>query len=63
MIVLYTKKAMLESNSLDGAVRSNDQMESAIIAAYEGANNALADSGIGFTLNVVYMTQVEQPQR
>lgn len=57
-MVLYTKKAMLESNALDGAVRSNDQMESAIITAFEGANNALVDSGVGFTLRVVYMAEV-----
>lgn len=35
-----------------------DQMESNIITSYELANQALVDSGIDATLNVVHMAQV-----
>lgn len=34
-------------------------METDIITAYEGANNALDDSGIGFNIRVVHMEQVD----
>lgn len=57
-MVVYTKKAMFESNSADGSVRSNAQMETDIITAYEGANNALADSGVDFRIRVVHMAEV-----
>lgn len=58
VLVLYTNKAMLESNSGDGAGRSIAQMESDIATAYQGANNALSASGVDFSVRIVHMEQV-----
>eukprot|EP00904_Undaria_pinnatifida_P002945 jgi/Undpi1/12651/HiC_scaffold_6.g02319.m1 len=44
VMVLYTTKSKSGTDDLDGPTRSNDQMETDIITAYEGANNALKDS-------------------
>lgn len=52
MLVVYTK-ASLAASSVDA-----DQMETNIMTSYEWANQALADSGIDATLNVVHMAQV-----
>lgn len=49
---------MIETNDVDGPMRSETQMETDIITAYEGANNALRDSGVDITLNVVHMARV-----
>lgn len=49
---------MIETNDVDGPMRSETQMETDIITAYEGANNALMDSGVDITLNVVHMARV-----
>ncbi|CAM9226026.1 unnamed protein product [Ectocarpus sp. 4 AP-2014] len=57
VLVLYTEKAMLESNSGDGAGRSIAQMESDIATAYQGANNALFASGVNFSVRIVHMEQ------
>ncbi|CAN0470461.1 unnamed protein product, partial [Ectocarpus sp. 8 AP-2014] len=57
VLVLYTEKAMLESNSGDGAGRSIAQMESDIATAYQGANNALSASGVDFSVRIVHMEQ------
>lgn len=56
-MVLYTKKALIDS-TLDTPVDTIEQMETSIITAYEGANNAMEDSGLGLTLNVVHMAYV-----
>lgn len=58
VMVLYTTKAMIETNDVDGPMRSEAQMETDIITAYEGANNALRDSSVDITLNVVHMERV-----
>lgn len=58
VLVLYTEKAMLESDSGDGAGRSIAQMESDIATAYQGANNALSASGVNFSVRIVHMEQV-----
>eukprot|EP00904_Undaria_pinnatifida_P009471 jgi/Undpi1/5654/HiC_scaffold_2.g00928.m1 len=59
VLVLYTKASLAASNSGEGALMSADQMETSIITAYEWANQALADSGIDATLNVVHMAQID----
>lgn len=54
-MVLYTTKSMAGAD--DSPARSRAQMETDIITAYEGANNALNDSlgGTEVTLNVVHI--------
>lgn len=58
VMVLYTANAMFDSNSLAGAERSNSQMETDIAASYQGANDALAASGVNFSVRVVHMREV-----
>ena len=61
VLVLYTPNAMVSTNSADGPLRSESQMETDIISAYEGSNNALRDSMTGDTevsLNVVHIEKV-----
>lgn len=58
MLVLYTGNAMSDSNTLSGAERSNSQMETDIALSYQGANDALAASGVDFSIRVVHMREV-----
>ncbi|CAM9605666.1 unnamed protein product, partial [Ectocarpus fasciculatus] len=56
VMVLYTAAAMISSGTA-GTLLTNQQMETEIITAYATANDALADSGISATLNVVHIAQ------
>lgn len=58
-MVLYTEKAKFSLGSEDGTVRTSSQMETDIITAYEGANNALVDSGVNMKLRIVHVQQVK----
>lgn len=58
MMVLYTTAAMVETDFADGPMRTEAQMETEIITAYEGTNNALRDSDVDITLNIVYIGRV-----
>lgn len=58
VLILYTKKAMLDANNESGAERSSAQMETEIATAYQEANDALTDSGVGFNIRIVHMEQV-----
>lgn len=60
-MVLYTTNAMVAANSADGPLRSETQMETDIITAWEGSNNALRDSmpdGDEIIFNVVHIERV-----
>lgn len=59
VLILYTERAMLDANGEHGADRSGSQIESEIATSYQEANNALADSGVGFTIRIVHMEQVQ----
>ena len=59
-MVLYTTKAMAGTDGVN-PTRTKAQMETDIITAYEGANNALKESlgeGAEVTLNVVHIDMV-----
>lgn len=58
VLVLYTQNAMFDSTSLAGAERSSSQMETDIAASYQGANDALAASGVDFSVRLVHMREV-----
>lgn len=58
VLVLYTASAMRDSKSLAGAERTNAQMESDIAASFQGANDALAASGVDFTVRLVKLIEV-----
>ena len=58
VMVLYTKKAKFKTDSDEGTVRTSSQMETYIITAYEGANNAFLDSGIDLKIRVVHVQEV-----
>ena len=58
VLVLYTQNAMFDSNALTGAERTSSQMETDIAASYQGANDALASSGVNFVIRVVHMKEV-----
>lgn len=55
-MVLYTQAAMISSGTA-GTLLTNQQMETEIITAYATANDALADSGISATINVVHVAE------
>ncbi|CAM9749076.1 unnamed protein product, partial [Laminaria digitata] len=57
VLVVYTKASMVASSADEPALITADQMETNIITSYEWANQALADSGVDATLNVVHMAQ------
>lgn len=56
VMVLYTKSSMVSSGT-DDSLMTADQMETEITAAFATANDALADSGISASLNLVHMEQ------
>lgn len=58
VLVLYTKNALLDSNTLAGDKRTNSQMETDIASSYQEANNALAASGVDFSIRIVRMLEV-----
>ncbi|CAM9859463.1 unnamed protein product, partial [Hapterophycus canaliculatus] len=58
VLILYTKNAMKESNSDAVIGRSTSQMETDIATSFQGANNALTDSGVDFAIRVVHMQEV-----
>lgn len=58
VLVLYTSKAMSLSDNARGSINSSAQMESDIVGAYSMANDALTDSGVNVTLNIVHMQHV-----
>lgn len=58
VMVLYTGAAMVASGT--GTLMTEDQMETDIAAAFATANDALVDSGIEATLNVVHMQQASE---
>lgn len=60
VLLLYTPRAMYASDSTGGAIKSTAQMETDLVTAYAMANDALKDSGVDFTLNVVHMQQVRK---
>lgn len=51
-MVLYTDASMVRSSGK--TLKTEQQMETEIITAYAEANDALADSGISATVNVVH---------
>lgn len=52
---------MLETKDLNGPLRSEAQVETDIITAFEGTNDALKNSGIDINFNVVHMERVGAP--
>lgn len=56
VMVLYTSASMVSSGT--GTLMTETQMETDIIAAFAGANDAFVDSGIDAVLNVVHMEKV-----
>lgn len=58
VLVLYTKNAMLETNSENAVGRSIAQMETDIATSYQSANNALTDSAVDFSVRVVHVQKV-----
>lgn len=59
-MVLYTEQAMLLSDTKEGAIRTTSQMESYLANSYQGANSALANSGVKCVLRIVHMAQVRK---
>lgn len=56
-MVLYTSAAMISSDA-GSTLLTESQMESEINNAYSFANDALADSNIDATINIVHVEQV-----
>ncbi|CAM9661323.1 unnamed protein product [Scytosiphon promiscuus] len=56
VMVLYTAASLVKS-SANSALMTEQQMETEIITAYAEANDALADSGISATVNIVHIAR------
>lgn len=57
VMVLYTEASLVKSATAGSALTTEQQMVTEILTSYAEANDALADSGISATVNVVHIAQ------